>query len=103
MSELPPLSTMLASYALAVTVVSFFYIGRDKEHARHGGTRTPEAVLWFLAAIGGTPGILLGMRFFHHKTKKNLFSACAVSHFARSARLDCLFITDYTGWVILQS
>lgn len=66
-------STVFVLYALAVSLVAFFYIGRDKEHARHGGTRTPEAVLWFLAAIGGTPGILLGMRFFHHKTKKISF------------------------------
>ncbi|OIO18622.1 MAG: DUF1294 domain-containing protein [Candidatus Magasanikbacteria bacterium CG_4_9_14_0_2_um_filter_41_10] len=66
-------SSFFVLYALAVSTVSFFYIGRDKEHARHGGTRTPEVVLWFLAAIGGTPGIFLGMKAFHHKTKKISF------------------------------
>ncbi len=60
-------------YALAVTLVAFFYIGKDKAKARHGDRRTPEAVLWFLATIGGTVGILLGMHVFHHKTKKISF------------------------------
>ncbi|HBB37881.1 MAG: membrane protein [Candidatus Magasanikbacteria bacterium GW2011_GWD2_43_18] len=69
----PSVMNIIALYALAVSLVAFFYIGRDKAHARHGEPRTPEAVLWFIALIGGSLGMIFGMRFFHHKTKKISF------------------------------
>ena len=39
----PSVMNIIALYALAVSLVAFFYIGRDKAHARHGEPRTPEA------------------------------------------------------------
>ena len=40
-----------------------------------GKTRTPEGVLFFLAAIFGSIGVYLGMFAFRHKTKKWYFLA----------------------------
>lgn len=60
-------------YLAAVNLAAFALYGFDKHKARRGLWRTPEAVLLFAAAVGGSAGALLGMRFFHHKTKKPRF------------------------------
>ena len=60
-------------YLAAVNLASFALYGIDKYKARRGLWRIPEAVLLFAAAVGGSAGALLGMRFFHHKTKKPRF------------------------------
>lgn len=60
-------------YVAAVNVVTFFIYGLDKNKAKAGRWRIPEANLIFLAVIGGSVGALAGMRFFHHKTRKPKF------------------------------
>lgn len=75
---LPSGITLITLYACAITVVSVFFMGYDKYQARLRGARTPEATLWFLALLGGTPGILLGMHVFRHKTKKISFQLILV-------------------------
>ena len=60
-------------YLAAVNVAAFALYGIDKYKARRGLWRIPEAVLLFAAAVGGSAGALLGMRVFHHKTKKPRF------------------------------
>lgn len=60
-------------YVIAVNVVTFFIYGMDKHKAKAGQWRIPEAQLLLLAAIGGSVGALLGMRRFHHKTRKAKF------------------------------
>ncbi|MBR6399201.1 MAG: DUF1294 domain-containing protein, partial [Lachnospiraceae bacterium] len=35
--------------------------------------RVPERVLLALAVFGGSPGALMGMLVFHHKTRKSKF------------------------------
>ncbi len=61
-------------YLLAINVVAFLAYGLDKYKAKNDLWRIPEATLLTLAVIGGSIGALLGMRFFHHKTKKPKFS-----------------------------
>ncbi len=61
-------------YFLAINVVAFLAYGIDKYKAKKDLWRIPEATLLLLAVIGGSIGALLGMRFFHHKTKKPKFS-----------------------------
>ena len=60
-------------YLLGVNLLAFFAFGRDKHLAQRGLRRIPEARLLLYAALGGSLGALLGMRRFHHKTKKPLF------------------------------
>ena len=60
-------------YLAAVNLAAFLLYGVDKFKARRGLWRIPESVLLFMAAAGGSAGALLGMRFFHHKTKKPRF------------------------------
>lgn len=67
------ITDILYFYVAAVNVVTFFIYGLDKSKAKAGQWRIPEAHLLFLAVIGGSVGALLGMRFFHHKTRKPKF------------------------------
>ena len=63
----------IAGYLIAINVVAFLAYGLDKYKAKNDLWRIPEATLITLAVIGGSIGALLGMRFFHHKTKKPKF------------------------------
>lgn len=60
-------------YFIAINIVAFVLMGIDKKRARKHQYRIKESSLLGCAAIGGCIGILLGMYFFHHKTKKKKF------------------------------
>ena len=62
--------TPLIALLVGVNFTSIFFIGLDKNLSKGGSVRTPEAVVYVLAILGGTPGVLLGMHMFRHKTKK---------------------------------
>ncbi len=57
-------------YLLGINLLAFLAYGRDKALARQGRFRIPEARLLLYGALGGSAGAWLGMRRFHHKTKK---------------------------------
>lgn len=61
-------------YLLAVNIFAFVLFGIDKERAKRNLWRISEKTLLFAALLGGTPGALTGMYFFHHKTRKLKFS-----------------------------
>ncbi len=46
----------------------------DKQKARNGDWRIPEALLMWVAALGGSLGAWLGMYLFHHKTRHPKFT-----------------------------
>ena len=58
---------------LAVNIFTFFAYGADKYKAIHNKWRIPESTLILFAAVGGSVGAYLGMRFFHHKTRHPKF------------------------------
>jgi len=60
---------LLGIYIAIASLVSFIVMGFDKRMAKRHRRRVPEATLFSLAAIGGSPGILLGMYIFRHKTR----------------------------------
>lgn len=69
---------MLIKIYAAVTavmgVVTFAAYGIDKAKAKAHKWRIPESALLLLSFFGGSAGAFLGMRFFHHKTKKAAFA-----------------------------
>jgi len=58
----------------AVNLAAFAAFGRDKALAKRkerdpSVRRIPERTLFALAILGGSAGAILGMFFFHHKTR----------------------------------
>ena len=60
---------LLALWLLGVNLVAFALMGWDKRRARRDGRRVPERTLFLTALLGGSPGAILGMQLFRHKTK----------------------------------
>ena len=81
-------------YIAVVNVVAFALYGLDKYKAKTGAWRIPEKTLLGIAVIGGSVGALVGMNFFHHKTKHWYFKyglpAIVAIH---------LGIAAYFGWI----
>ena len=59
----------------AINLFAFFMMARDKRKSicGNGKKRTPEGIIFFLAAAFGSIGVYLGMLTFRHKTKKWYF------------------------------
>ena len=62
-----------AAYLPVVNLTAFCMYGADKAKAKGGKWRISESALLTVAVIGGSIGAILGMRVFHHKTKKKKF------------------------------
>ena len=56
-------------WILTASVVGVCLMGFDTRQAKKGGRRVPERRLFLGALLGGTPGMILGMYAFHHKTR----------------------------------
>ena len=65
--------TYLLYYLAFVNFLLFVLMGVDKAKAKRGSRRVPEATLFFLAVVGGSPGGMLGMAAFRHKTLHRSF------------------------------
>ena len=65
--------TLITLYLIAINFISFATMGVDKAKARNRAWRIPESTLFVLALIGGSLGSVIGMHFFHHKTKHRYF------------------------------
>src|SRR5947199_10791773 len=64
----PKVPPVLVSWLVAVNLTTFATYGLDKRQAVASGRRVPEATLYMLAALGGSPGAFAAMRLFRHKT-----------------------------------
>ena len=60
-------------YLVLINIAAFIVYGVDKRCAERYLWRIPEKVLILLAVFGGSIGALMGMRTFHHKTRKWYF------------------------------
>ena len=58
---------------IGLNVGAFVMCGYDKSIAGGKATRVPEAVLLGAGLLGGSAGLLLGMKVFRHKTAKASF------------------------------
>ena len=64
---------ILLLWVLLMSGLSFSLFGQDKRRARRGQWRISEKALFLTALLGGSPGALLGMKVFHHKTLHKRF------------------------------
>ena len=60
-------------YLVGINILAFFIYGIDKYLAVKKKFRISEYSLFILSFIGGSIGSIIGMRVFHHKTRKLLF------------------------------
>ena len=68
------MSEALILLLLVLNLISFALFGIDKAKAKAGAWRIPERVLLWSAVLSGGIGAYLGMRMFHHKTRKPRFA-----------------------------
>lgn len=69
------MSAVAAIGLLLANIAAFTLFGIDKARARTGRRRIPERTLLGLALVGGTAGAFAGRHHFHHKTRKQPFTA----------------------------
>ena len=67
------LKTLGIYYLVLINAVGLLLLLIDKEKAKRGKWRIPEATLMTVAAIGGSVGSLAGMYLFRHKTRHPKF------------------------------
>lgn len=60
-------------YIISINIIGFVFMGVDKKKAQHKKWRIKEKTLFFIAAVGGSAGSIVGMQYFHHKTKHKSF------------------------------
>ena len=61
-------------YLLIINAAAVLSMLADKLRAKKNQWRIPERRLFLLAFLGGSPGILLGMYLFRHKTQTPKFT-----------------------------
>ena len=71
--NLPADQQALLLWTGALSAWAFVLFGFDKWRAGRGGVRIAEATLFWVSALGGWPGGLLGMIVFRHKSAKGSF------------------------------
>ncbi len=65
-------------YFVIINAVIFFMMYSDKKAARKKQWRVPEAYLFLLTLLGGSPAMILSMVLFRHKNRKKSFIAKAL-------------------------
>lgn len=63
----------LIIYALIINSLAFLTIMVDKRKALKNKWRIKESTIFTFAVLGGSLGVFLGMKAFHHKTRKAYF------------------------------
>ena len=54
---------------LIINLIGYLSMWSDKRRAIKKRYRIPEKTLFIIAIFGGSLGSILGMKYFHHKTK----------------------------------
>ena len=70
---MPDPRLLLFGYLLLMSLILFAFMGADKQRAKRRAWRVPERTLFWLAALGGGLGGVLGMFAFRHKTRHASF------------------------------
>ena len=64
----------LLLWLILINLAAFALMGADKRRAKRGQWRVPEHTLLTAAVMGGSPGAILGMEVFRHKTRHAKFA-----------------------------
>jgi uncharacterized membrane protein YsdA (DUF1294 family) len=80
---------LLPAWIAATSAWAFVLFGFDKWRASRGGRRIAESTLWWIAALSGWPGGLLGIVVFRHKSAKPAFLLKFAAAFLVWAGLVC--------------
>ena len=65
---------LLLAYLFLINAIGFLVMLIDKKKALKKQWRIPENVLIGIAVIGGSAGIIAGMRYYRHKIMKEKFA-----------------------------
>lgn len=60
-------------YFIAINIIGIIVNIADKQKAKRGKWRIPEATLWAIALLGGSVGSYAAMKTIRHKTKHKSF------------------------------
>jgi len=60
-------------FFVIINIIGFISCGVDKYKAKRGLWRIPERIFFWLAFMGGAPGVYFGLLLFHHKTRHKKF------------------------------
>ena len=60
---------IVITYLVLINAAAFVLMLADKQKARRGAWRIPEATLLGVAILGGSIGAIAGMQLFRHKTQ----------------------------------
>ena len=60
---------LIITYLVLVNATALVLMLADKQKARRGAWRIPEATLMGIALVGGSVGAIAGMYLFRHKTR----------------------------------
>jgi len=66
---MPPFVVVMLILFSIESIIGFIMMGMDKKKAEEHKWRISEKSLFLIAFIGGSAGVLLGMWFYHHKTR----------------------------------
>jgi uncharacterized membrane protein YsdA (DUF1294 family) len=69
----PTVSTYIAGWATAISLLTFAVYAFDKRSAGKDGNRTPETFLHLLELLGGWPGAFLAQQWLRHKSAKVVY------------------------------
>lgn len=68
-----PIAAAVAAYFITINIIGFAMAFSDKRKAEKGKRRISEPTLFFVSLIGGSIGMYISMKKFHHKTKQKRF------------------------------
>lgn len=67
------LFSIIQTYLILINALALLLMLADKQKAKRGVWRIPEATLIGVAALGGSIGAIAGMYLFRHKTRHPKF------------------------------
>ncbi len=71
--EMNKIYYLVILYLVLINLAGFAIMGIDKKRAKADKRRIKEKTLFLIAIMGGSIGSVVGMRYFHHKTKHKSF------------------------------
>lgn len=60
-------------YLTILNLFALILMKYDKYNAINNNERVPNKLFYFISILGGPIGIMLGMKFFRHKTKQRSY------------------------------